>query len=93
MNTAVALLSPLHLGHFAFLRLRLVPRAPAQHRLVASMQIECTVVNYLYSYELRVRIHKVGIQVGPSTKRGRNVLTLYDRCVAGWILHFVQDDK
>jgi hypothetical protein len=25
-------------------------------------------------------------------KRGRNVLTLYDRHVAGWILHFIQDD-
>jgi hypothetical protein len=42
---------------------------------------------------LTVRIHKIGIQVGPSTKGGRNVLTLYDGHVAGGILHFVQDDK
>jgi hypothetical protein len=39
-----------------------------------------------------VRIDKVGIQVGPSTKGGRYVPILYDRHVAGWILHFVQDD-
>jgi hypothetical protein len=32
---------------------------------------------------LTVRIHKVGIQVGPSTKGGRNVLTLYDGVLLG----------
>jgi hypothetical protein len=46
-----------------------------------------------HCYQLNVRVHKVGIQVGPSTKGGRNVLTLYDRHVAGWILRFAQDDK
>ena len=39
--------------------------------------------SYVYGY---------GIQIGPSTKGGGNVLTLYARRVAGWILHFVQDD-
>jgi hypothetical protein len=43
-------------------------------------------------YKLGVWVRKVGIQVHPVTKGGRNVLTLYDRHIAGWILHFVQDD-
>ncbi len=48
MNIVVALLSLLRLGHFALLRPRLVPRAPASSRVVGSMQIERDVVNCLY---------------------------------------------
>ncbi len=46
-----------------------------------------------FTNSVTVRIHKVGIQVGPSTKGGCNVLTLYTRRVARWILRYAQDDK
>jgi hypothetical protein len=41
---------------------------------------------------LTVLVQKVSIQVHPVRKGSRSVLTLYARRVAGWILHFVQDD-
>ncbi len=47
MNIAVALLSLLHLGHFAFLRSCRVPRTPALPHIAASMQIQCNVVKCL----------------------------------------------
>ncbi len=40
MNTAVALLSLLRLGHFPFLRPRLLSRTPASPHIAASMQFQ-----------------------------------------------------
>jgi hypothetical protein len=48
MNTVVALLSLLRLGHLPFLRPRLMPRTPALPRVAASMQIQRNVVKCLY---------------------------------------------
>ncbi len=48
MNTVVALLSLLRLGHLPFLRPRLVPRTLAPPHVATSMQIQRNVVNCLY---------------------------------------------
>jgi hypothetical protein len=55
------------------------------HCCGASLLVFRTIYGYNGPYRIYVRIDKVGIQVSPSTKGGRNVLTLYARRVAGWI--------